>query len=349
MNIFQLAGFKKIVLGKDILSARLSRQFFPFLVQIAVTNRCNSRCDYCNYYNRPPKEFSSSDLFRLIDELSYLGTKRISLVGGEPLLRDDIPEIIEYSNKRQISCSLVSNGYLVPRYIENLRNLSSLVLSIDGPEDVHDINREKGSFQKAMVALKLASERGIPVYLSTVLTKHNASEESIDFLVRLAREYKIKVGIIILQNVMETTGNVSQILAGDNQYRVAIQKIIREIDNGAPILFSKKSYEHVLRWPNYSKVRLNKKDQEVHQVNGPKCWGGRFFCNIDSNGDVYPCCLTIGSLKPLNFLENGFEKSWEHIQQHSCRTCMSPGWTDYNYVFSLDPQVLWHHIRTPIV
>jgi MoaA/NifB/PqqE/SkfB family radical SAM enzyme len=129
MNILKYTGpmLKSLLLGK------------PFLViaNIYPTFRCNLRCTYCNLPNIETPELTTSQWQSVIDQLAALGCRRVAILGGEPLLRPDLREIIEQVRKRRMACVLTSNGVLVPERMNWLRQLNTLVLSLDstGPEN----------------------------------------------------------------------------------------------------------------------------------------------------------------------------------------------------------------------
>ena len=81
----------------------------PFYVELLVSAKCNSRCVMCNVWKLAKKnpevldyELSTSEIKNLLRELSEIGTKRVFISGGEPLLREDIVEIIEYAKKEKL-------------------------------------------------------------------------------------------------------------------------------------------------------------------------------------------------------------------------------------------------------
>ena len=112
----QLKNQFKII--KSILNQRLFNKKIPLSVSWTLTNRCNKKCFYCNLPNITSKELTTKQTFSIIDELASLGTQRIGFTGGEPLLRKDIGEIINYSHSKGIFTGMVSNGSLVEKSTE---------------------------------------------------------------------------------------------------------------------------------------------------------------------------------------------------------------------------------------
>ena len=185
-------NIKKIThLGISFFAAKIFRRRIPLVVGWAITDRCNQSCSYCGRRHGDIKEISTQEAFRIIDELSRLGCLRISLTGGEPLMREDIGAIVDRIHKKGIETKINSNGALVRERIDELKNLDILCLSLEGEKDVHDAIRGAGSYDKVIEAAQCARERGIKISFATVLTKRNL--DSIDFILAKAKEFDAKV------------------------------------------------------------------------------------------------------------------------------------------------------------
>ncbi len=143
----------KLFVINSLLMARVFKKKTPLIVSWAITTRCNKSCAYCDIWNIKVKELETAHVFSLISELSRLGTRIIHFTGGEPLLREDIGMIIDCCSERGILTSINSNGSLMKQRIKELKNLNLVGLSLDGPEDVHDSIRGKGSYGEVIAAL----------------------------------------------------------------------------------------------------------------------------------------------------------------------------------------------------
>lgn len=111
----------------------------------------------------------------------------IHFTEGEPLLREDIGVILDCCHKKNISTSMNSNGSFVPRRINEISTLHLPGISLDGPKEVHDYIRGKGSFRGAIEAITIARDKGIKLRLLTVLSQCNL--QAIDFLLEKAVEF----------------------------------------------------------------------------------------------------------------------------------------------------------------
>lgn len=331
--------------GFSLLKAKLNAKKVPFLVQFTLTNRCNSFCSYCyaRYYDRYQEDLSDEQVFKIIDQLAIAGTWRVNLVGGEPLLRENIGGIINYVKKRGMECAMTTNGHLVPQKIDELKNLDILCLSLDGEQKAHDVNRGEGSFAKVTEALEVASSHRIPLQIATVLTKENLN--SLDFIFAIAYKYSIPIGFTTLITQSSPEGKVTPSgIPSDEEYRKALRKIIEAKKKRIPILFSVKSLEYSLRWPlSYKQDKIIGKRPDFEYI---PCLAGRFYGIIDANGDIYPCPALVGEVSALNCLEVGLKKAWEEAGKHKCQTCHFPCNNDFNLLFALNPTVIDNILKT---
>lgn len=315
--------------GLGVFAGHFSGKPAPLFIIWAVTNRCPSNCNYCNIPKRCQKELTTEESFSLIDQIVEAGCQRIGLWGGEPLMRDDIGEIVDYALEKGLYVTLDSNGYLFPEKVDQLKNLPHLLLSIDGPEEVHDKNREEGSYKKVLRAIQAASARNMNLWTITVLTVNNSNPESIDYLLDLADKYNFTTTFQLLHH-SENFGDSFSLQPEPEVYREIIRYLIEKKKEGRQIGTSLRAFNHLLTWEDYSKFKI------PQTKNGRKCWGGKFFANVDVNGNLYPCSLLVEYVESKNFLEVGFKEAYESIPEPPCNQCLATCYTEYNQLFSLD-------------
>jgi MoaA/NifB/PqqE/SkfB family radical SAM enzyme len=324
-------------MGNATLMANLFNKRTPINVMLSVTNHCPSRCNYCRIPLRKQKELTTEQIFSLIDQLADAGTERVAFWGGEPLVRSDIGKIIDYAKNKGMFTTLDSNGYLLPQKIDELKNLDILILSIDGREEVHDQNREKGSHKKVIRALEIATKR-IPVWTITVLTKNNLNE--IDYLLDLAEKMGFYTTFQILHHTSSIAGDTQSMLPSPEEYREVIKKLIEAKKNGAPIVSTVKYLKHLLKWQDYAEsYRVEKQKGDI------PCWAGKLFCNVDTDGKVYPCVVLIEQMKALNFLDVGFKKAFDNLASLECSACTASCLIEFNLMFSLHLDVISNWYR----
>lgn len=117
--------------------SRYVRSFFlpnkPVVCHFFVTERCNIKCPYCAVYKNPCKEVDFESTKRMIDRVAKLGVANFSITGGEPLLRKDIYEIINYASTKLPYIRVTSNGTLPVKMYEKLLKtpIDGISISVD--------------------------------------------------------------------------------------------------------------------------------------------------------------------------------------------------------------------------
>ncbi len=137
----------------------------PLYAWFSITEKCDLRCKLCFADSGKPldNELTTQEVKAIIDNIADSGTKAIVFGGGEPLVREDLLEIISYTS-RYMAVSINTNGFsLTPDYAWDLREAGAfqVKVSVDGLKSTHDWNRGKGSFERAISAIKNCREAGI--------------------------------------------------------------------------------------------------------------------------------------------------------------------------------------------
>jgi MoaA/NifB/PqqE/SkfB family radical SAM enzyme len=335
----QKAGF-----ALDILASKLTRKFKPYQMQISLTNRCNLKCSYCYamYPDREHHDLSTADILKLVDEMADLGTRRINLVGGEPLLREDIGQLISHIKSKGIQCAMTTNGYLVPKKIEDVKKLDLVCLSLDGDKEATDANRATGCYDRVIKAIRVLKEHGVMFQVSAVLTTH--SIKSFEHVLKMGMEMGFSVGFTTL--IEQTINGKKQAppnLPTDDEYREILQKILNWKEEGYPVLFSKKVIEYAKNWKyGYSNDKVIGRKPEFDYI---ECNAGKYFGIVDVNGDVYPCPATVDVLKPVNAKKAGFKEAFAALNYHNCKTCHIPCQNEFSRMYALDPGVLLNIVK----
>ncbi len=158
-----------------------------------LIRRCNLHCAHC-YTDSHEKDYegelSTDEAKRVIDDLAQFGVPVVLFSGGEPLLRQDLYELIGYAQGHGVRGVLSTNGTLITREVaRQLKEfgLSYVGVSIDGPEHVHDKFRGKtGAFQGALDGIRSCLEEEIRVGIRVTLTQYNV--DYVDYFFDLVEE-----------------------------------------------------------------------------------------------------------------------------------------------------------------
>ncbi|MBI3038969.1 radical SAM protein [bacterium] len=161
----------------------MANRLLPNTLIFEITSRCNLDCLHCyNVWKNPfgykIGELPTIETLDLLNRfLTQTGAKSVTLTGGEPLLRNDLPEIISWLNSRKVSVNLISNGNLLcqEKWIAALCGKISIfelpLLSCE--REIHDrMSGFDGAFDsvtRAIAELKLAGERVVSVFVATKL------------------------------------------------------------------------------------------------------------------------------------------------------------------------------------
>src|SRR3989339_1445427 len=98
----ELSILEAMGMGLKYINAKLFNKRVPLAVSWALTYRCNHKCSYCGLWKKETQELTAGQIFAVIDELALAGTQYIGFTGGEPLIREDIGEIIKYALSKNI-------------------------------------------------------------------------------------------------------------------------------------------------------------------------------------------------------------------------------------------------------
>lgn len=321
---------KQAAFVADLVRAQITGAVRPLSAIVNLTDRCNLKCAYCyaTYHGRGKPELTGPQVCALLTELRSLGCRRVSLAGGEPLLRDDLEEILDHARGLGLMTTLNSNGVLVPERLALLRKADTLCISLDGDEKSHDFYRGAGSHRAAMAAIMAARGASIPLMTNTVLTKRNLDQ--VDTILDIARAngflalFNISIGLL--------SGKGDSFKAGDAEVREVLRRLIELKRAGEPILTSEQALRNCLDWPDYGEEFIIGREPGFPTV---PCLAGRRFVTVDTNGDVYPCGhLMNGVYQPLNVLTDGLEKAIAQCAGHDCRACYHVSHNEFNLLFA---------------
>ncbi|MFW9990394.1 MAG: radical SAM/SPASM domain-containing protein [Candidatus Odinarchaeota archaeon] len=200
------------VLKASIMS-RIFRHTFPVAMTFAVTYKCQCTCKHCSagrHLRHDLRELSTKEAKALIDQSQNLGVSLIAFTGGEPLLRDDIYELISYVDKRKALPILFTNGLLLTE--ENIdklvkAGLYSLFISIDSPipEEHNKLRGLAGLFESAIQGIKRMQSKEGFVGISSYATRSATQKGMYKKMYLLARELGVQ-NLIYFDGV--PTGNM---------------------------------------------------------------------------------------------------------------------------------------------
>jgi MoaA/NifB/PqqE/SkfB family radical SAM enzyme len=150
----------------------------PHHAQWLITRKCNYRCRGCNVWTeQDQKELSADEIKRGLDILRKMGIIEIVFSGGDPLLRKDAAEIIEYASRFFVT-TVYDNGSMVAEKLDALRTVDFAAISFDSldPAKMDYIKGVKGSFEKAVHSVETLKKEGINVAVTPTISQLNLGE-----------------------------------------------------------------------------------------------------------------------------------------------------------------------------
>ncbi|HPS54114.1 MAG TPA: radical SAM protein [Sedimentisphaerales bacterium] len=163
----------------DHLRYNKRNDFGPIAV-FNCTKRCNLKCQHC--YSSSDKslndvELNTDQAINLLDQLKEANCPVVLFSGGEPLLRGDLFELLEYAKKIGLRTVISTNGTLIDEKVAKKLagvNIGYVGISLDGPKQLHDKFRcVKGCFDKTIAGFKNCQKFGIKAGLRFTITKAN--------------------------------------------------------------------------------------------------------------------------------------------------------------------------------
>lgn len=156
-----------------ILTEQDQEHCVPVYVVWETTLACNLKCGHCGSRagDRRSDELNTQEAFDLIDQMAALGTREITIIGGEAFLRKDWLKLVERISRHGILCTMQTGAYgLNEKMLRSAMDagLGGIGVSVDGLENDHDkIRGRKGSYNACLNALRVAKELGMVTSANT--------------------------------------------------------------------------------------------------------------------------------------------------------------------------------------
>lgn len=213
----------------------------PVIAGHKLLYRCNLECKMCPFWRREDEELLRlPDEIRMMDALARAGVSFLGFEGGEPLLRQDLPEILEAAHER-FHTSLVTNGWLLEQRLSELApHVDLLFVSLDGIGKRHDELRGiPRSFERAVQGMR-ASRTEVPTVISHTVTRDNLDHA--ERIVELAKQLEVGLTVQVAYDY-RTADPMSP-------ERAALRPVIERLRDlrrsGAPLMESQAYFDAIL-------------------------------------------------------------------------------------------------------
>jgi MoaA/NifB/PqqE/SkfB family radical SAM enzyme len=299
--------------------ARLGRPY-PIALGYELSWLCNLECAYCDRHTPMANEMGRDQIFKALGEFVDLGTRLVSLDGGEPLAHPHVAEIVQFLVERRVAVSMHSNGILVARKIDTVRKLKKLKISLDGPPKNHDAMRGVGSFNSAITGARAARQAGVEVEFTCSVGRHNADalEQLLDIVEGLGSS-------IIFQPVRNSLFVYNQRDGGAWQLEHQ-----RSLATFARIEGFKRSGRAVANhWSSLRHFR------NFPFETSPPCAAGWTQCTMDPEGVLFHCSERDRSDRSSNVTQLGVARAFANLSRTGCGQCWCARTVEENYLWGL--------------
>ena len=156
--------------------------YYPRNVVWELTLRCNMNCAHCGSEagHRRGKELNHEEALNFCNQLGQMGCEVLTLLGGEPFLREDWDDLALCLNNYKVKVNAISNGYIMDQsLVDRIKKarLTNVAISLDGLRETNEkIRRKPGSYQRVMNSLSLLRQNGISSAIVTTITRDNMNE-----------------------------------------------------------------------------------------------------------------------------------------------------------------------------
>ncbi|MEX0846837.1 MAG: mycofactocin radical SAM maturase, partial [Ilumatobacteraceae bacterium] len=278
----------------------------PICLTWEITYACNLECVHClsSSGQRDPRELTTAEAKAVLDELHDLQVFYINIGGGEPMIRRDFFELLEYSIGRGIGVKFSTNGAFIDA--DKARRLTAMdyldiQISLDGTDAAtNDAVRGAGSYDTAIRAMQHLADAGFvakngPFKISVVITRHNVDQ--LDEFKALADRFGAQLRVTRLRPSGRGADSWHELHPTNAQQRQIYEWLLAHGDN----VLTGDSFFHLNALGPEQLPGLN------------MCGAGRVVCLIDPIGDVYACPFVIhdqfkaGSVRD----DGGFSRVWK--------------------------------------
>jgi len=273
----------------------------PICLTWELTYACNLQCVHClsSSGQRDERELSTAEAKKILDDLRDLQVFYINIGGGEPMVRRDFFELLEYSVANGIGVKFSTNGAFIDE--EKAQRLAAMdyldiQISLDGVDAAtNDAVRGEGSYDMAIRAMENLKAANFGQFkISVVVTRHNVSQ--LDQFKALADHYGAQLRITRLRPAGRGADTWHELHPTNAQQREIYNWLLKHGEN----VLTGDSFFH-----------LNALGESLPGLN--MCGAGRVVCLIDPIGDVYACPFVIhDEFKAGNVRdEGGFSRVWK--------------------------------------
>lgn len=282
------------------------------IVPWRCTFQCESNCVHCISAGKSavPDELNTNDAKKIVDQVTALGASFFGITGGQPFLRKDLFEILDYATEKGLSTSIITDGRLLDEEKSQkiVKNQTKISISIDGKEQTNDVIRGKGAYAAAVAAIeRFSREKLLNCLVYTFANADgvtNVNEADMRHVLDLARKYDARW--VVFHGMIPYSEDKKTLKADPTpqQYEWICNKLydLTEEYNGKPGIN--------IYIPFYARVAKQRGMPDFENWYNKfflgRCFFGKFM-SVAENGDVIPCSYNdfyrLGNVKSKSLKE----------------------------------------------
>jgi radical SAM protein with 4Fe4S-binding SPASM domain len=278
----------------------------PLAVHLEVVAACNLTCTHCFAGTLPRNHhpLTIQEMETLFRDLAELGSFRLGLTGGEPLLRKDLFEILDAATSRGLHPCLTTNGLLITEDLARQfgrRELVWLNVSLEGSAaESNDAIRGQGTFAAVIDKLRLLRKHARFTLAFTIM---QTNAHLVKQCAELAYEVGAHTAVFRPLYPVGTALHHLELMPSFEQYTNALRALAGIDSNGAD-LRGLDPFSPEIRDANAAQVHTSH-----------TCGAGNHVCSISVQGDVNPCSFLGPAFNAGNIRTTPFASIWRHAQQ----------------------------------
>lgn len=306
-----------------------------------IHSRCNCRCTMCDIWKRTDQtQLHSRELDQHRGALRRLGVKWVVLTGGEPLLNRDFSGICNFFRQEGIRLTLLTSGLLLRRVAQDVAaNIDDVIVSLDGPEPIHDkIRGVAGAFKAITEGIKALRNLRPAILINARCTIQKANHSALNQTVLASKEIGLNSISFLAADLTSEAFNRLPVWPANRQSAAALnEQELRIFENELELLIREHSADFLSGYIVESPAKLRRivHHFRVHlgmaSPDAPICNAPFVSAVIEADGTVRPCFFhrAIGDLRHalLEDIVNGPEaltfRNTLHIPDDPiCRKCV---------------------------
>jgi radical SAM protein with 4Fe4S-binding SPASM domain len=295
-------------LAADVLDVEVPADHLvgPLAVHLEIVAACNLTCSHCFAGTLPRNHhpLTLPELEVLFGDLARLGSFRLGLTGGEPLLRKDLFDIVDAATERGLHPCLTTNALLITEEIARefgKRELVWLNVSLEGPDAAtNDAVRGSGTFDAVTEKLRILGRHARFTLAFTIL---RTNAHLVHPCADLAHQVGAHTAVFRPLYPVGVALHHPELMPSFTQYANALQELA-ELDVPGADPRGLDVFSPEAREPTRAQVHTSH-----------TCGAGNHVCSISVQGDVNPCSFLGPAFNSGNIRERPFADIWRHSQQ----------------------------------